>query len=813
MEKRANFLRRRRCRGLCDGLRGLGALVVTAWISGGQPAHAQVSPRAVLSGYIRSASSYEAIRNAVIQVETAAARTESNQYGFYTLRLPAGTHRVLIRAVGYAPRRDTISLTSSRSLDFALAPRPIVLEELSVSGRSERPDVAPGSPDMSVTRLDLETTRLTPVVLGEVDPIRSLALLPGVSTGSDFSTGISVRGGSSDQNLILLDESTIYNPAHLFGFFSVFNADVIDDVTLYKGALPPRFGGRLSSVLDIHQREGNAREFAGSASLGLLASRATAEGPLPGRVGSFLVAGRRTYADLFLRLSSDPALNRNVAYFYDLNAKANVKLGANGAVMVSGYFGRDRFAITDRFEAGWGNAAGALRWNHAIGGRLFSRMSAAYSDYDYRLQFLANGPALTWTSRIKSLDLKVDESLFLDNRNTLEFGLQTTFYDFRPGTVRPVGNSPVVPTELQPRFGRAPALYLGHEVTLSPAVSLHYGVRLSGFRREGPAMIYRYANGQPVVYNALLGRYEPGTVVDSTRYGEGESVQAFWGLEPRISGRVALSANSSLKASYALTRQYLQLISNSNSPTPLDVWEPVGPHVRPQTGDQVALGYASVFAGERYEMTVEAYYKRLDQVTDFIDGADLTLNDRLETEIVQGTGRAYGLEVLARKRTGRLTGWVSYTLSRAEQRLGGVSPGDPGINGGRYYPAPYDKTHNVSVVGLYRMGRAWSFGGTFVLASGLPITYPASRYQYDGLLIAEYGPRNGNRLPTYHRMDVTFTRTGRRSQLQFGLFNLYNRFNAQSMTFRQSEGNALVAEAVQSSVFGLVPSVSFSFRF
>lgn len=767
----------------------------------------------ILSGYVRSAASNEVIRNAVILVETAAARAESNQYGFYALRLPAGTHQVLVRAIGYAPRRDTIRVSTSRPLDFTLVPRPIVLEELSVSGRSERPDVAPRSPDMSVTRLDLETTRLTPVILGEVDPIRSLALLPGVSTGSDFSTGISVRGGSADQNLILLDESTIYNPAHIFGFFSVFNADAIDDVTLYKGAVPPRFGGRLSSVLDIHQREGNAREFAGSASIGLLASRVTAEGPLPGRTGSFLLAGRRTYADLFLRLSSDPAVNRNVAYFYDLNAKANLKLGRNGAVMVSGYFGRDRFAVTDRFEAGWGNAAGALRWNHAIGGRLFSRASAAYSDYDYRLQFLANGPALTWTSHIKSLDLKVDESLFLDNHDTLEFGLQTTFYDFQPGTVRPFGNSPVVATELQPRFGRAPAVYLGHEVELSPAVSLHYGVRLSGFRREGPATIYRYANSQPVVYNEMLGRYEPGAVVDSTRYGDGEAVQAFWGLEPRISGQVTLSANSSLKASYARTRQYLQLVTNSNSPTPLDVWEPVGPQLRPETGDQVALGYAKVFAGERYEMSVETYYKWLDHVTDFIDGADLTLNDRLETEMVQGTGRAYGLEVLARKRTGRLSGWVSYTLSRSEQRFAGVSPADPGINRGRYYPTPYDKTHNVSVVGLYRMSRAWSVGGTFVLASGLPTTYPVSRYQYDGLLIPEYGPRNAHRLPAYHRLDLTFTRTGRRSQLQFGLFNVYNRFNAQSLTFRQSAANALVAEAVQSSVFGLVPSVSFSFRF
>jgi hypothetical protein len=775
-------------------------------------AHAQEVERVRLSGYVRAAASEEVIRLAIVSAPALGVRGESNQDGFYVLSLPAGTHRLLVRAVGFTPLDTTVELRESRLLHFAMVAQPFELEELTVSADYRVPDIDPASPEMSVARLDLETIRLTPVVLGEADPIRSLTLLPGVSAISDFSTGISVRGGSADQNLVLLDESTIYNPAHVFGFFSVFNADAIDHVELYKGAIPARYGGRLSSVLDIRQREGNAREFAGQGSIGLLACRVAVEGPLPGRVGSYLVAGRRTYADLFLRLSSDPDLNQNVAYFYDLNTKANLRLGASGRLMLSGYFGRDRFELGDRFAASWGNAAGTVRWNQAIAGRLFSKVIATYSDYDYGIDFTGSGPSLNWTSHIRSLNLQVDQSLHLDNRNTLEFGAQTTLFELQPGTVRPINDSPVVETVLQPRHGSAPAAHLSHEIEVGPA-AIRYGLRLSAFRRTGPGTIYRYAADAPLVYDATLGRYERGVVVDSVRFASGETISSFTGLEPRVSARLSLSAVSSLKASYARTRQYLQLVSNTNSPTPVDIWEPVGPYVRPQIADQVALGYATTLAGERYELSVEAYYKWLTDVGDFIDGADIGLNDRLETEIVQGAGRAWGLELFARKRGGRLSGWVSYTLGRAQQRVGGISAADPGINGGRWYAAPYDRTHDLSAVGLLHLSRTWSIGSTFVLASGLPATLPDSRYRFGGLLFAQYGDRNAGRLPVYHRLDLSATRTWGGKQLQFGLFNVYNRFNAQSMSFRQSEDAPLRAEAVQTAMFGLVPSVSFSFRF
>lgn len=773
-----------------------------------------------LSGYVRAEASGEVVRYATIsadgaecRVPSANCRATSNQDGFYVLTLSKGLHTIRVRALGYAPRVDTLAMEGSASRDFRLAALPFELEEVRVSGSRDSSDVDPGSPEMSTARLDLKTVRFVPVVLGEVDPIRTLTLLPGVTTVSDFSTGFSVRGGTTDQNLILLDESTIYNPAHVFGFFSVFNGDAIDDVKLYKGAIPARYGGRLSSVLDVRQREGNAKQFEGNGTVGLLSSRLSVEGPLPNQVGSYLVAGRRTYADLFLKLSSDPDLNQNVAYFYDLNAKGNLRLGSSGTLMASGYFGRDRFKVADQFAASWGNVAGTLRWNQAFGNRLFSKAVFAVSDYDYGLEFLGFGRDLRWTSRIGSADFKLNETYHIGNGNLLEFGGELTSFDLKPGSIRPVGNSPVLPIDLQQRFGVAPALHLSHEIELGPKVSLRYGARLAGFWRTGRATIYRYAGAGPLVYDPALGRYQRGTVIDSTVYRDGESIASFSGLEPRASIRVGLSRTASLKASYTRTRQYLHLVSNTNSPTPVDIWEPVGPYLKPQVADQMALGYASTWGGEAYEFSVEGYYKRLRNVTDFIDGADLGLNDRLETEMLQGDGRAYGLEFYARKRTGDLTGWLSYTLSRSERRLRGLTADDPGINGGRYYPSPFDKTHDVSAVGFLPLNRKWTLGGTFVLATGLPVTYPESRYQYNGLVVVEYGPRNASRLPTYHRLDLTFTRTSGSKQWQFGLYNLYNRFNAQSISFRQAESNPLQVEAVQTSIFGIVPSVSFSFRF
>jgi hypothetical protein len=772
-----------------------------------------------LSGFVRSAASNEVIRRAIIRVDDDALVRQSNEEGFYVLLVPEGTHRVRVRAIGFAPFDSTIEFTAPRQLDLVMRPQQVVLQAVQVaSTRAERPDLDPRTPDMSVIRLDMKTTRLVPPMLGEIDPIRTLTLLPGVATTSDASTAFSVRGGGADQNLILLDESTVFNPSHILGFLSTFNADAVDDVTLYKGAIPARYGGRLSSVVDIRQREGNAKEFAGSASIGLLASRATVEGPMLGKRGSYMIAGRRSYADVFLGAARDTAIRDNRAYFYDLNLKSNVRLGQTGSLMASGYVGRDQFGqSSQRFGAGWGNRTATLRWNQAIGGRLYSKLTSAWSDYDYLLRFqVPPRDSARWTAQIRSADIKVDETYQLSASQRLEFGGEWSRQEFRPGRIQPLGDTLTLRLrEVEPRYGVSRAAYLGHEVELGSRIAIRYGIRWADFARVGQGTRYRYANDAPVVYNAGLNRFEPGRLLDSGRVGRGDVMARYAGWEPRASARFSVTDRQSLKVSYAKTRQFLQLISNTNSPTPLDVWEPVGPFIRPQVADQYALGWSGQWRG--LELTAEGYYKLASGVVDYIDGADVVLNPRLETLLIQGTGRAYGLELYARRTEGRLTGWVSYTLGRAEQRFpapGGASAViGGGINNGRWYPTPFDKTHNLSVVGVWQWTPKWTIGSTFLLATGLPVTLPRARYVVDDFLVPDFGGRNGARLPLYHRLDVSLTRTLRRGELQFGVLNAYNRFNAQALRVRQSTRNPLQAEAVQTSIFGAIPSINYVFRF
>lgn len=779
--------------------------------------HAQAAvARLRLSGYLRSAASGEVVRRAQVSADNDAVRVESNEEGFYTLLLAPGAHRLRIRAIGFAPLDTTVRLTTNTSRDVLLSARKVTLAAVTVEAKrtmeEDRPDLDPRTPDMSVVRLDVGAIKLLPSVLGEPDPIRSLTLLPGVSLSSDASTAFSVRGGAADQNLFLLDEATVYNPSHILGFLSTFNADAIDNFTLYKGAIPAKFGGRLSSVVDVRQREGNANEFAGSASIGLLASRATLEGPLPKKAGSYMIAARRSYADLFARFASDTSIRDTRAYFYDLNAKSNLRLGTSGALLFSGYLGRDLFSGSSDFGAGWGNKSATLRWNQAFGGRLFSKVTAAYGLYDYQLQIVTGlQDSISWTSNVRSLDLKVDQAWYVSPTNTIEFGAQFTDQVIRPGDLVPSNAGSIFQRrQIERRHTRLPAIYSGQELQLGSRVALRYGLRWAGWERLGAATIYEYANDAPVVFNTALQRYEPGVLRDSVTIGSGARIASGSGLEPRASVRVMLGDETSVKASYARTQQFLLLVSNTNSVSPLDVWEPAGRYIKAQSADQYALGLSRNPAG--WELSLEGYYKRANNVADFIDGSDIVLNPRIETQLVQGVGRAYGLELLARRTAGTVTGWVSYTLSRAEQRF--TSPtGTGGIDDGRWYAGPFDKTHVLNVVATRPLGRKWVLGSTFALSTGLPTTFPAARYAIDGLLVTEFGPRNGGRLPLYHRLDLSATRQYRHGELQLGVLNAYNRFNAQSLRFRQQATNPRITEAVQTSIFGIVPSISYAFHF
>jgi len=775
------------------------------------PAAGQDVARVTLSGYVRVADTREVVRNARLRIAVLDLVAESNRFGYYSIQLAPGSYAIEVSSLGYETLEQTVDASSDRTLDFELAVRPVALADLTVTTEREPPDIDPTSAEMSVARLDVPALSRVPVVLGEADPVRALTLFPGVSTANDATTALNVRGGAPDENQIFLDDSAVFNPAHAIGLFSSFNPDAIDAVTLYKGAIPARYGGRLSSVLEIQQREGSASEFGGTATLGLLSSRATIEGPLFGGAGSWLVAGRRTYADLFLGLSSDPDLKESTAYFYDLNAKTNVRYGATGQVMLSGYFGRDRFKVSDVVSVGWGNAAGTLRWNQGFG-PLFSHVALAYSDYDYELVNGFNSLGVSWDSRIRSLNAKVDESWAIGPGNLLEFGVSFTDLRIEPANIRPTEESSVVERHFEPQQGLSPEAYVEHEIELG-ALTLRYGVRGTGFLRRGPEIVDLYADGRPLVYDPALGRYEPATPIDSVRYGAGETITSNWSLEPRVSLRVGLDETSSLKASYTRTRQYLRLVTNTNSTSPLDIWEPVGPYVKPSTADQVALGYARTLSRGAWSLSAEVYYKRMRDLVDYVDGARLLLNDRLETTILQGEGRGYGLEVFLRKNRGRLRGFGSYTFSHAEQRTPGLGLEDPGINDGAWYPSPYDRTHDLTLTGVWALSDSWTLGANFVYASGLPTTYPVARYQFAGVVLGEFGDRNAERLPAYHRLDVSFTKKFRKNELHFGLFNVYNRFNAQALAFRQNQDSPVVTEAAQFSVFGVVPSISYRFFF
>ena len=770
-----------------------------------------------VAGFVRSAASGEVLRGALIRVDADAQLRPTNDEGFYALVLPVGPHRLRVRAIGYTPLDTTIEVNARLDLTLRLRPQESVLQAVQVQAkRDERADLDPAAPQMSVVRLNMAAAKSAPPVLGEVDPLRTLTLLPGVSTTSDASSAFSVRGGSFDQNLILLDESTIYNPSHILGFLSTFNADAIDNVTLYKGGIPARFGGRLSSVVDIRQRDGNREEFAGTASIGLLSSKLLLEGPLPRKRGSYILAARRSYADAFLPLASDTTIRDNRAYFYDLNAKAQINIGTTGALIASGFMGRDLFAVQNAgFGATWGNRATALRWQQAFGGRLFSKVSGTFSDYDYKVGFRAEpNDSANWVARIVSADLRIDETWQMTANQRLSVGGEFSRNIFRPGRLSPVGDtagSSIRTREVEKRLGLSRAAFVNWEMDVGSRLGLQAGLRYADFARMGEGTRYRYANNAPLVWNPALGRYEPGVLTDSTRVASGTRMSFYDGLEPRATVRFSLTPQHSLKASYARTQQFLQLVSNTNSPTPLDVWEPAGPFIRPQVADQYAFGYTGQYRG--VELTAETYWKQAKNVLDYIDGVDVFLNPRLETMLVQGEGRAYGLELFARRAEGRFTGWASYTLSRAEQRFPAPGSTNGGISGGRWYASPFDKTHNLSLVGSWQWKPKWRVGSTFVLASGLPATLPRARYWVDGFLVAEYGDRNSSRLPLYHRLDLNLTRQYRRGELQFGLINAYNRFNAQSIRVQQRNDNPLVADAIQTSIFGIIPSLSYAFRF
>lgn len=764
-----------------------------------------------ISGTISDSSSNETLIGVNVFIPSLKIGTTTNEYGFYSLSLPKGDYEIEISYVGFQTIKQNISLSQNTKINQSLTGNSENLEEVVITTNSR---ASIRKPEMSVNKLSIETIKKMPVVLGEVDVLKSILLLPGVTNAGEGASGFNVRGGGADQNLILLDEATIYNSSHVFGFFSVFNSDAIKDLKLYKGGIPSRFGGRASSVLDVYQKDGNSKNFHMNGGIGLISSRLLAEGPIVKDKGSFLIAGRGSYAHLFLKLSD----NDNTAYFYDMNAKLNYKLNENNNLYFSGYFGRDVFGIADSFENTYGNSTLNLRWNHLFSDQLFSNFSMIYSDYYYGLKLDLVG--FDFDLGIKNYNLKYDFKHYISDKIKLNYGLNAIYYDFNPGTIKPTGNnSGINYQQFEKKYAFEPAAYLEAEHNVSDKISLMYGFRYSLFYRLGESNVNIYENNQAVNFNEDFQIYEKATPIGSKHYGKNEVIQSFNNLEPRAAVSFAVNDNESLKMSYNRMTQYLQLISNTSSPTPLDIWTPSDQFIKPQIADQFAFGYFRNFKNDAYSLEVETFYKDIKNRLDYIDGADLIANKSIEQIILNGKMRSYGLEVMFKKNTGKFSGWISYTLSRSEQQTPGRNANELGINYGKWYRSAYDKTHNIAITSAYDLNEKWSFGANFALQSGQPVTYPNGQYQYLGITIPSYGARNEDRLPAYHHLDISATYTpkptkkkGWQGEWVFSIYNLYGRANAASISFRQDELTAK-NEAVRLSIFGIVPGISYNFKF
>lgn len=766
-----------------------------------------------ISGTIKDASNGETLLGATILLKGTTIGSTTNEYGFYSITASEGSYTLVVSYLGFTTVEQQITLKSNQKLNIELKEDTSQLDQVVITAEESK-KVNLRTPQMSVAKLSSKTIKQMPAVLGEVDVIKSIQMLPGVTNAGEGASGFNVRGGAEDQNLVLLDEAIIYNASHLFGFFSVFNTDAIKDIKLYKGGIPARFGGRASSVLDIRQKDGNSKDFKLSGGIGAISSRLTAEGPMFKDKGSFLVAGRASYANIFLALAG----NNNRAGFYDLNFKTNYQLNEKNRIYLSGYFGNDNFKLSNFFTNSYGNLSGNLRWNHIFNDKLFSNLSLIYSRYNYNLEIDVEGT--DWKSDINNYNIRYDLGYYLNDKLKFDFGVSGIYYKFNPGQLNPLNETSAVnPRKLDDKFAFEAGIYAGLEHKISEKLTAQYGVRFSYFNRLGKQTLNNYANNLPVTYNSQLGIYERAEAISTTEFGSGKSIASFDNFEPRFALSYQLNEKSSVKASYNRMAQYLHLISNTTSATPLDVWAPSGKFLKPQIADQYALGYFRNFSNNMFSIEAEAYYKTIDNRVDYIDGAELVAQNTIETEILIGESRAYGLEFLLRKNKGDFTGWFAYTLSKSEQRTPGGAVGGLGINDGKWYSTPWDRTHDISFTGSYKLNEKWRFGANMMFQTGRPVTYPNGQFQYNGLSVATYANRNQDRLPAYHRLDISATLTPRKNKNRnwkgewvFSIYNLYNRKNAASISFGQSTDTG-VNEATRTAIFGIIPSVTYNFKF
>jgi CarboxypepD_reg-like domain/TonB-dependent Receptor Plug Domain len=761
-----------------------------------QSLFAQTSPKYTLSGAVTDGATGETLIGVTVRSEDGAGAV-TNEYGFYSLTLPAGTHTVAFQYIGYNTVVKSVQLNQSRKMDVSLGDNSTSLGEVEI--KASKTDEQVSKPLMGVEKLSMAEVKSLPVLFGERDILKTIQLLPGVKSAGEGNAGFYVRGGAADQNLILLDEAPVYNASHLLGFFSTFNADAIKDATLYKGSAPAQYGGRISSVLDIKMNDGNNQDYKVSGGIGVISSKLNVEGPIQKGKSSFLVTGRRTYLDLFLKASPDSSINSTELYFYDLNAKVNYQLDARNRLFVSGYFGRDVLAFGNgSFGINWGNATATVRWNHLFSDKLFSNTSLIYSSYDNNIAIQSGANDFQISSRIRDWNLKQDFQWFPNSRNTVKYGFQSIYHTITPSSIDASETSSLNSAEAQKRYGLESAAFVTHDWQATDKLNVLYGLRISDFAVLGGGDFYTYD--------------AEGTVLTTTTYQNGELVKNYLIPEPRVAVSYQLAPRAALKFGYTRNTQYLHLLSNSTASNPTDLWMPTTNNVEPEIADQVSVGWFRNFGKESaYEFSVETYYKSMQNQIDYRNGAEVQGNPNPEAELLYGSGRAYGVELLLKKKAGKLTGWLSYTLARTERKI-------PGINNNTYYPAKQDRTHDLSIVGMYQLSPRWQLSGNWVFYTGNAVTFPSGKYEVNGATTFLYTERNGYRMPDYHRLDVGATYLAKKtkrfeSEWSFSAYNLYNRKNAYTITFQDSETNPGTTEALRTALFGIVPSVAWNFKF
>ncbi len=740
-----------------------------------------------ISGIITDANSGESLFGVNVYLESnPTIGSTTNEYGFYSISLPKGNQTIIVSFITYNPISVNLKLNKTIRKNFELQESAESLEEVIVVAKTQ--DKVNESA-ISVEKLSVASINKIPILLGEKDLIKTLQLLPGVKSAGDGQSGFTVRGGNIDQNLILLDDAPVYNTSHLLGFFSTFNSEAIKDVTLYKGTAPAQYGGRISSVVDIRMKEGNNQKFAVSGGIGVISSKLNIEGPIQKGKSSFLISGRRTYADLFLKLTED--FKDNILYFYDLNTKFNYKFSEKDQIFVSGYFGRDVLGLKDKFGIDWGNITATVRYNHLFNGKLFSNTSLIYSNYDYDIEIQNNTDPFSILSQIQDFNVKQEFQFFPNNNNKWKFGINMIYHTNNPGEI--VGFSGIK-EQVDKKDGLETAIYASNDWKVNDKLKINYGLRLSNFAVLGDSDYYELDKNMKVI-DTITG---------------GGVIKNYLNIEPRLSLNYKLNNTSSLKFAYTRNTQNLHLISNSVTTSPADKWVMSNNNIKPEIGDQLSLGYVKNFNNNAYEFSAETYYKWMKNQIDYIDGA----NERdpiIDRQLLYGDGRAYGIELLLKKNRGKFTGWLGYTLSKSEKQINGINNND-------WYAARQDRPHDISVVGMYEINKRLNVSAVWTYQTGNAVTFPSGKYEIGGETIWLYTERNGYRMAAYHRLDLGMNYILKKtdkysSELSLSLYNAYGRENAFIITFEESETDPNKIIGVQTALFKYVPSISWNFKF